>query len=116
MNENNEPVYPRGRGGAQPGGDGARRGRKHMGVATSDPDYLSGGRGTALHPLPGNAPHRGGAGGRSRPDYSTLLESPVRGKAIFTAQRQRRRRTGRLIAAAVLVAAALALCWHLFLH
>jgi hypothetical protein len=129
----------------QPMTHGPNRGtRKHMGVATSDPDYLS--------PAPNGRPAMGtgasgnfgtGTGGNrtatpghptayrqrpasaattpsgqpAQPNYSRYLSTPKKGKAIFTSrQDKQRRRIKVLMAILVLAAIALALVWYFVLR
>lgn len=93
---------------------GVRHGRHlDMGIASSDPDYLATGDGTANHPFRGNTP----SGARrpmpeGRPDFAHLLESPAPGKPIFIAQRKRKARRGRIAAIAVIAIATFILIWY----
>ena len=114
MNDNNEPARPM-RDDAASARDGGRRGgHKHMGVATSDPDYLSSGRGTSLRPFRGGETHGGDAPRKgAHPNYGRLLESPSLGKPIFVAQRKRKARRGRRAIIGVACAlVALVLIWY----
>ncbi len=83
----------------------ARSNRKHMGVASNDPDYLTpvkGARGTSRSPMPQHAP----AQAQPKPSlhYDRYLETPKPGKSIFTSRRERKqRRIHRLLALALIV-------------
>lgn len=105
--------------------------RKHMGVATNDPEYLP-----PTGPAPGagrippssstlriRANERGGKSGTraGAPDgshhYERYLQTPKKGRSIFTSQQQRqRKRTQALLAVLILAAVALALVWFFILR
>lgn len=114
------------------------RPRKHMGVASSDPDYLPpvgpqpegaahpGPSAHARPTRPGGHSGRGDLGGPNGPDrrrsndplhYDRYISVPKKGRSIFTA-RQARQRHRLYIGFAVLVVAAvaLALVWYLYLR
>lgn len=87
----------------------ARGSRKHMGTATSDPQYLSptgyekGGR---FSPSETGGRDKG----RSSMHYGRYLQTPKPGKSIFISRQERaRKRNRRLILAAIIVVAAAAL-------
>lgn len=91
-------------------------GRRHMGTATSDPQYLppieqarDGVRGPAHIPTPVDQ--------RAPLHYDRYIEKPKHGKTIFTSRHERSRRRMRavLIVLLVIVIAALAL-WFVFLR
>ena len=92
------------------------RPRRHMGVATSDPQYLpvtEPGRGAqpgAHGDVPGPAPP---ASGKPAPlHYDRYLQTPKPGKTIFSSRHERaRRRTRAFIIAVLLVTIAIALVW-----
>lgn len=99
--------------------------RKHMGVATSDPEYLapvaqpagkaSGPRGSSV-PAPAHPPKRAEAPGE-HPNYSRYLSTPKKGKAIFTSRQQRQRRKIKvLLALLIVLSCALALFWYFVLR
>ena len=84
----------------------ARGSRKHMGTATSDPQYLSptgyekNGRFS-----PGDAGER--TKGRGAMHYERYLQTPKPGKSIFISRQERaRKRNRRLILAAVIIVVA----------
>lgn len=111
-------------------GQYAPRTRKHMGVATSDPEYLPpvqdtanrmsghGQNGRAANAAPGAHHGRGGHPVRSNRNavassnanplhYDRYLSTPQHGRAIFSAQRTRqRRRTAMAVLAILLIAVA----------
>lgn len=87
--------------------------RRHMGTATSDPDYLSSEAGE-------NVPGLSGTG--SLPPlrdlhYERYLETPKPGKSIFTSRRERKQRRAHLIILIIaLLALVLAIVWFFFLR
>lgn len=93
----------------------ATRRRRHMGTATSDPQYLpptEHAHGTRRQaPRDASAPN---AAPRQELHYERYLESPKPGKSIFTARQQRSRRTRLMIALILLVIVLAALVWLLF--
>lgn len=72
------------------------RGRKHMGVATSDADYMQ-------EAMPGGAER----------NYARYLQTPKPGKSIFTARRERKRKTHLIVAAIIAVVVIVALVFFL---
>ncbi len=119
-------------------GQHAPRTRKHMGVATSDPEYLPpvqdtvermpehGRGGRAVNAAPDARRGRGGrhahsgraanAGNNSNPlHYDRYLSSPQRGRAIFSAQRTRHRRRNAVAVLAILLIAAVCVAAAYFL-
>ena len=91
-------------------------GRRHMGTATSDPQYLppieqtrDGVRGPAHIPAPPDQ--------RAPLHYDRYIEKPKQGKTIFTSRYERSRRRTRavLLVLLVIVVVALAL-WFIFLR
>ena len=74
----------------QPSRRNAHSGRRHMGVASPDSEYLQ-------DPSAAGEAH----------NYARFLQTPKPGKSIFTARRERRRRI-RLIAAALAIVAVVA--------
>ena len=118
MDEQSDPC-------ADNAGQHAPRARKHMGVATSDPEYLppaqDGGNrttGRGAKTTPGSHPGPAGRHAHSNRSfdsnrnanplhYDRYLSTPQRGRAIFSAQRTRqRRRTAMVILAILLIAVA----------
>lgn len=104
-------------------GQHAPRTRKHMGVATSDPEYLPPVQDT-VERMPGHG--RGGrhahsgraanAGRNSNPlHYDRYLSAPQRGRAIFSAQRTRHRRRNAVAVLAILLIAAVCIAAAYFL-
>ena len=109
-----------------------RRARKHMGVATSDPEYLppvpGGDKGPGYIPpssptlrtranerTPQAAKKGSGKPGGLR--YDRYLSTPKRGKSIFTSQQARRRTHAQhILAVLIILAVALALVWFLLLR
>lgn len=111
--------------------------RKHMGTATSDPDYLTPtgfehGRSEALTAYE-NARREGSGGARKTPapgkrrmkdaraggqlHYDRYLSTPKPGRSIFISQQDRqRRRLQRVLAVLILLAIALALAWFFLLR
>lgn len=107
------------------------RPRKHMGVATNDPDYLpptgpAPGEGRAV---PTGTAHRSrpasyGAktvarrpAGNTAPHYERFLQTPKKGRAIFTSQQARQRqRIKLLLAVLILATVVLAVVWLFFLR
>lgn len=119
----------------------ARGPRRHMGVATSDPEYLPPVKGAALsthgarlergasdrashdrssHPAPhGDRParmaHQVNPGGQ--PNYGRYISSPKKGRSIFTSRQVRQRRRVKMALAMLIgAAAALALFWFFALR
>ena len=93
----------------------ATRRRRHMGTATSDPQYLpptDSARGTRRQaPRDPSAPD---AAPRQELHFERYLESPKPGKSIFTARQQRSRRTRLMVALILLAVVLAALVWFLF--
>lgn len=101
--------------------------RKHMGVATSDPEYLPpvGGNRPQAH-VPPTSPTlrvrtgdaRGGqAGTGARPNYGRYISTPKKGRSIFTSRQDRQRRRVKILLGALIIAAtALALFWFFVLR
>lgn len=92
------------------------RPRRHMGVATSDPQYLPvtepsrGALPGANSDVPG--PAHPASGKRAPLHYDRYLQTPKPGKTIFSSRHERaRRRTRAFIIAVLLVAIAIALVW-----
>lgn len=112
----------------------SNRPRKHMGVATSDPEYLPqtgpSGRVPPSSPtLRIRANERQGAGmattgkrkrGAGQPGqlhYDRYLQTPKKGRSIFTSQQDRQRRRIQVLLAVLIIAAiALALFWFFVLR
>lgn len=97
-------------------------GRKHMGVATSDPQYLppTGTSRRPGRPSPAQSPRRQAPAPqqvRTQPDYSRYLETQKPGKSIFTSRYERSRRRSFRMAAILLVIVliVLALVWFFVL-
>lgn len=97
------------------------RPRRHMGVATSDPQYLpvtEPGRGAqpgANGDVPG--PAHPASGKRAPLHYDRYLQTPKPGKTIFSSRHERaRRRTRAFIIAVLLVAIVIALVWFFVLR
>lgn len=89
--------------------------RHHMGVATSDPDYLppAGKRGLGTGP----ARQPNASSGKPSLHYDRYLEMPKPGKSIFTSRRERKqRRAHRIILIIALLAFILAIVWFFFLR
>ena len=83
--------------------DQARGGRKHMGTATSDPQYLSP---TGYEKNGRFSPNeaKGRDNGRSAVHDERYLQTPKPGKSIFISRQERaRKRNRRLILAAIIV-------------
>ena len=100
----------------------ARRGtgtapyRRHMGVATSDPQYLPTTGANASRPAP-HAPAHPVSEHRAPLHYDRYLQTPKPGKTIFSSRHERvRRRTRAFIIAVLLVAIAIALVWFFVLR
>ena len=109
----------------------ASRPRKHMGVASSDPEYLPQ-TGPTGHVPPSSptlriranerAAARGaqpirGNGQPGQLHYDRYLQQPKKGRAIFTSQQDRQRRRVQVLLAVLIVAAiALALFWFFVLR
>lgn len=100
-----------------------RGGRRHMGTASSDPEYLpparvrgrdragEGGEG----PAPGSTDSLNRRSGSLH--YDRYLQLPNSGKAIFTSrQNRRRRRTHVALGVLIVLSIALALVWYFFLR
>lgn len=120
-------------GNAMPPREFARTGRprKHMGVASSDPEYLPQTEATGYVPpssptLRIRANERGSARtnqplkGNAQPGqlhYDRYLQQPKKGRSIFTSQQDRQRRRVQILLAVLIVAAiALALFWFFVLR
>lgn len=89
-----------------------RPGRRHMGVATADPQYLPP-TGPA-HPR--RQPQPGEEGERPQLHYERYLQTPSGHKSIFISRQEReRRRVHILVALLIVVLVALAV-WFLFLN
>lgn len=117
---------------AQPTRDFSRGGRprKHMGVASSDPEYLPQTEPTGYVPpssptLRIRANERGGRdvqpikgnGQSGQLHYDRYLQKPKKGRSIFTSQQDRQRRHVQVLLAVLIVAAiALALFWFFVLR
>lgn len=109
-------------GAQRPARDGSGR-RLHMGVATSDPQYLS-----TVDPIRTGHPTDAKSDAPRRPahprgekraplHYDRYLETPKPGKSIFSARHERaRRRTRNLIVTVALIALIIALVWFFFLR
>ncbi len=85
-------------------------GRRHMGTATSDPQYL---------PQNGPAhPRRSQPGDPSQQHlhYDRYLQTPTSKKTIFTARQERSRRRTLLAVVLILIVAVALLVWFLFLR
>lgn len=107
------------------------RPRKHMGVASSDPEYLPQ-TGPTGHVPPSSptlrirANERGAAHGNQplksngqpgQLHYDRYLQQPKKGRSIFTSQQDRQRKRVQILLAALIVAAiALALFWFFVLR
>ena len=101
--------------------------RKHMGVATSDPEYLppvGHGRGTE-HAMGapsavrghGDNPHRTQAPSGAQPNYGRYISTPKKGRSIFTSRQDRQRRRVKILLGVLIIAAtALALFWFFVLR
>lgn len=111
------------------------RPRKHMGVATSDPEYLpptgptaqgtgyvppssptlhvrSDGRGATKQPVPQGQPVQAG-----QLHYDRYLQTPKKGRSIFTSRLDRQRRKMKLLLAVLIIAAiVLAFVWFFVLR
>ena len=105
-----------------------QRPRKHMGVATSDPDYLPRtdihGYAPAMDPATrarlreqrGTSPAHQPAQGAPL-HYERYLTTPKKGHAIFTSRQERARKRAQLLLAILIVAAiVLALVWFFLLR
>ena len=107
------------------------RPRKHMGVASSDPEYLpqtgSPGRVPPSSPTlriranERNGSGRGGTtkrtGNQGQLHYDRYLQAPKKGRSIFTSQQDRQRRRVQVLLIVFVVAAiALALFWFFVLR
>ncbi len=84
-------------------------GRKHMGVATADPQYLP--QSGPAHPRRSNP---GDTGQRQRLHYERYLQTPGSKKSIFVARQERARRHAIVVAIIALVLVALVLWLILF--
>lgn len=109
----------------------ASRPRKHMGVASSDPEYLSQTgptghvppssptlriRATERNAAHGSQPIKGG-GQPGQLHYDRYLQQPKKGRSIFTSQQDRqRRRVQALLVVLIVAAVALALFWFFVLR
>ena len=93
-----------------------RPGRKHMGVAVGDNDYLgsTGSLGTTgqFAANPGDT----GAMKRQSLHYERYLETPKPGKTIFTSRRRKQRRAYLAIAIIAILMLVLAIVWFFFLR
>lgn len=103
--------------------DAAPARRRHMGVATADPQYLPptgqrGGRVRGPRPANGAAGAPAGAGDRRQQlHFERYLETPKPGRSIFTSQQHRsRQRTKRMLAVLIVLAIILALVWFFILR
>lgn len=127
-------------GGASPRPAYGAKPRKHMGTATSDPEYLPPVNGGGGHipphsstlrirqneraeavPTGAHGPHRGRDLGprRKHGEIKTgrYLSTPHGGKRIFTTQRDRQQRRMRYVLVVLILAAiALALVWFFLLR
>lgn len=98
-------------------------GRKHMGTASSDPEYLppTRGRSRRREHDAGEGPKPGSTGSLTpctgSLHYDRYLQLPNPGKSIFTSRQDRRRRRAQLaLAALIVLSVALALVWYFFLR
>lgn len=98
--------------------DAAPARRRHMGVATADPQYLPptgqrGDRARGPRPANGSAGAPAGSGDRRQQlHYERYLEMPKPGRSIFTSQQHRsRQRAKRMLAVLIVLAIILALVW-----
>lgn len=86
--------------------------RVHMGVAESDPEYLS--------PPTGGGRRRGRQAddptARKTLHYDRYLELPKQGKSIFTRRERARKRTRRLVALLAILIVIAIVVWVLFLR
>lgn len=84
-------------------------GRRHMGTATSDPQYL---------PQNGPAhPRRSQPGDPSQHlHYDRYLQTPTSKKTIFTARQERSRRRTLLAVVLILIVAVVLFVWFVFLR
>ena len=90
--------------------------RLHMGVATSDPQYLPATGQSAGRPAP-HAPAHPVSEHRAPLHYDRYLETPKPRRAIFSTHRERsRRRTRAVILFLAVVALVLALVWFFILR
>lgn len=89
----------------RPAMQGARPGRKHMGVATSDPQYLQPtGRPQGVPNGPAHPRHKMPGDGEPQVLHSDrYLTMPSSRKSIFTARQNRARRRTRTLAALLVV-------------
>ncbi len=97
---------------------GQASGRRHMGTATSDPQYLPpvDGR-TRRAPDAAQTPGQRQTDRRSQLHYERYLETPKPGKTIFTSRYERsRRRSMRAVIVVLLLAVIIALVWFFFLR
>ena len=106
------------------------RSRKHMGVASSDPEYLPQTDSTGHVPPSsptlriranernGRAiPSVKGSGQPGQLHYDRYLQKPKKGRSIFTSQQDRQRRRVQVLLAVLIIAAiALALFWFFVLR
>lgn len=94
-------------------------GRRHMGTATSDPQYLppTDRRGQRPASAAGGAGPRGTGERRAQLHYERYLETPKPGKSIFTSRYERsRRRSARLVIVVLVLAVLVGLVWFFFLR
>lgn len=97
-------------------GTGAAPRRRHMGVATSDPQYLPTTGANASRPAP-HAPAHPVSEHRAPLHYDRYLETPKPRRAIFSTRRERSRRRARLVILLLAVLAlVLALVWFFILR
>lgn len=96
----------------------APSGRKHMGVATSDPQYLPRTRpAQPAHPRKQYAEGPDGKPQRAPLHYERYLQTPKPGKAIFTARQTRaRRHVARIVLLIALLAIIAAVVWFFILR
>ena len=87
--------------------DQATSQRKHMGVASNDPDYLPR-TGPKVNPRPSEPPRQAAGQKKGTLNYDRYLEMPKSGKSIFTSRQRRRQKRihqaiGVAVAAAVVI-------------
>lgn len=90
--------------------------RRHMGVASSDPQYLPPTEPNAARPTPSRpqvtAPAHRRSEQRAPLHYDRYLQTPKPGKSIFTGRHDRsRRRMKRFLAVLIVLAIILAFAW-----
>lgn len=111
-------TAPRPAGQQRTAMQGARPGRKHMGVATSDPQYLQPtGRPQGAPNGPAHPRHKNPGDGEPQVlHYDRYLSTPSGRKTIFTARQDRsRRRIKALLIVALIVVIAIVV-WIVFFH